>query len=706
MKKANKCSLFLVCFLICFDVMTSILYSSVYFCDSDDSVVIGDNPIKSGIIIETSEDFSKGTLDNLIIDDLGYMVLDKGSYSQKWKEITPSSNIGDRAGHSIVFDSKDNVFIAFGGNDGVQYCSDTWIYTLMTNSWVNANPSSNPKKRGGSSVVYDSNNDKTFLFGGYSGSVFYNDTWIYDYSSNSWSEKITAVSPSNRSGASIIYDSKTNKIVLFGGGISGTYYNDTLIYDLSLNIWINMTPSLAPSRRTGASMVYDTENEKSILFGGLGDEGGNVYYNDTWVYDVSTNSWTELTPINRPTNKYAASMSYMENVGKSVLLGGWNGTSVINDTWYYDYSINTWTELDIITRPHIGYMFSAAYDSQNDKLLAYGGMLPSPPVYFDETWVLSLQDYATTGTFLSQIIDLEGIYNIAGTVSWSPVNQPVGTATNFQIGFSNTTSDGDFAYTSDYTSEFSFSALSRYLRYRATFESDSDKIFTPYLERVTNEYSLEKPKPEISVLNLHNGSIVKDTVEIGATAISPNGIEKVCFYIDGGLIFCDSDAPYNYIWESNTTISNNATIMVSATTVLGEEDFVYVSLILNNSAASNPEIDDLKNQFNQFSIFMLLLLITSICVGGVAIVMTFLNGKRTPEKVFKKLKADKSFFPKKKKDSESRYKPTDAKPSKLDSRLSESEEQGKDKKVIEEGVDKNQEESNLKPPEKEPKYKF
>ena len=40
-------------------------------------------------------------------------------------------------------------------------------------------------------------------------------------------------------------------------------------------------------------MVYDSLNQRILLFGGLGNDYTDSY-NDTWVYDSESGNWTEL----------------------------------------------------------------------------------------------------------------------------------------------------------------------------------------------------------------------------------------------------------------------------------------------------------------------------------------------------------------------------------------------------------------------------
>ena len=45
-------------------------------------------------------------------------------------------------------------------------------------------------------------------------------------------------------------------------------------------------------------MVYDTQNSRVLLFGGVGESNeGNGDLNDTSAYDPRGNTWTELKPL-------------------------------------------------------------------------------------------------------------------------------------------------------------------------------------------------------------------------------------------------------------------------------------------------------------------------------------------------------------------------------------------------------------------------
>ncbi|QRV83089.1 cell polarity protein [Ceratobasidium sp. AG-Ba] len=91
-----------------------------------------------------------------------------------------------------------------------------------------------------------------------------------------------------------------NKFIVFGGQVDGEFLNDLWCFDLQslvrgTSAWEQLVPAPgneAPPRRTGHVLV--TYENKIYIFGGT---DGAFHYNDTWVFDLATRTWTELTCI-------------------------------------------------------------------------------------------------------------------------------------------------------------------------------------------------------------------------------------------------------------------------------------------------------------------------------------------------------------------------------------------------------------------------
>ena len=116
---------------------------------------------------------------------------------------------------------------------------------VSSNTVSTAKPSS---RWGHSSCVIG---DEMVLFGGYAGtrfimldSIYMNDVWIYHTANMQWTEiKTFGAVPSQRSNSSFHYDSKNNRIIMFGGGGSNkTRFNTIHLLDWNTKIWTEIAP--------------------------------------------------------------------------------------------------------------------------------------------------------------------------------------------------------------------------------------------------------------------------------------------------------------------------------------------------------------------------------------------------------------------------------------------------------------------------------
>jgi hypothetical protein len=129
-------------------------------------------------------------------------------------------------------------------------------------------------------MAYDSDDDRVILFGGFDGTHYFSDIWFYDFNSPGWIQSYCDDTPAGRVWHAMAYDSQSRRTVLFGGYDGTSSLGDTWAYDFSYDRWEELTPSFSPSARYGHAMVYDSESDRVILFGGTGS-----ILSDTWTYD-------------------------------------------------------------------------------------------------------------------------------------------------------------------------------------------------------------------------------------------------------------------------------------------------------------------------------------------------------------------------------------------------------------------------------------
>lgn len=142
-----------------------------------------------------------------------------------------------------------------------------------------------------------------------------------------------ATRPSARTGAgmAVIPGSGNERFVLFGGnaGLSGAS-NQTWIYDVAANTWTQVTPATSPLSRAWGNLTWDTQYQRAVLFGGSRDLNGPLL-NDVHLFDPATSTWQALTtpPDAGPSPRFLSNMVYVPTIQAHLLFAG--GTSTSNN---------------------------------------------------------------------------------------------------------------------------------------------------------------------------------------------------------------------------------------------------------------------------------------------------------------------------------------------------------------------------------------
>jgi N-acetylneuraminic acid mutarotase len=240
-----------------------------------------------------------------------------------WKRMDPSEKPPAAAGHAMAYDAESDRVVLF--------CGETWAYDYNSNTWEKSNPGRAPVAAFGYSMVYDAESDRIVLFG-----VPSTDTWVYDLNSDTWTAMKPAISPPRRQFQSMAYDAESDRVVLFGGGAYGggtlsasqdyaDVLDDTWAYDYNTNSWKELKPATRPEKRVFHAMTYDSAIDRVVLFGGWSYDSGIQIDNKLWVYDLNGNSWEtievkeKLTPVRKHT------MAYVAKENSIVIYGGISG---------------------------------------------------------------------------------------------------------------------------------------------------------------------------------------------------------------------------------------------------------------------------------------------------------------------------------------------------------------------------------------------
>ncbi len=249
-----------------------------------------------------------------------------------------------------------------------------------------------PGLRSGHGMVYDPHNQVCVMFGGLSfegGIHSLGDTWLYDYLLNSWTELELVTSPSSRSALSMVYCSERNEIILYGG--SGV--TDTWSFDCESQTWSEVETTTNPGERHSHAMAYDSQNDVVILFGGFGGDGWPT--DETWQFNCTSRDWNLISTTTQPLARYGHVMVYDDVIHRIILTcGNTASEGHQDDTWEFDVESGSWSEVETNGNPDALKWPSMTYDSVNKKCILFGGQIGDDSV--DGTWIYDAQSNTWT----------------------------------------------------------------------------------------------------------------------------------------------------------------------------------------------------------------------------------------------------------------------------------------------------------------------
>jgi N-acetylneuraminic acid mutarotase len=291
---------------------------------------------------------------------------------------------------SMAYDSESNQVILFGGQTGVYTDpandnDETWAFDVTSNTWKEMKPSVSPPAGAAGVLAYDVESDRVILYGNTRILSTSNTTWAYDFNSNTWT-KMEAKGPDGHLGLKMAYDVESDRIILFGGYDvqSNSFYDDTWAYDFNSDSWVEMKPAISPAGRNFHMMTYDSKIDRVLMWGG---DRGEI--NAIWAYDFNTNTWEQKETKGGPGRRAYGVLTYDAASDQTVLFGGNPGGS--NDVWSYDYNQNQWKKMDSSEGPRFLSRHAFLYIPGTDRFILFGGQLGAEEyTYTQQTWAYDL----------------------------------------------------------------------------------------------------------------------------------------------------------------------------------------------------------------------------------------------------------------------------------------------------------------------------
>lgn len=251
-------------------------------------------------------------------------------------------------------------------------------------------------------------NNKVFVIGGLDMDVnTSNKMFVYDPATDTWDDTKAPMSiPRNGHTANVV----DGKIYVIGGfeSASGNAVNHMEAYDPIADTW--ETLSTLP-QKTGAHASAVVNGKIYIIGGEPSEPPGGITYDNTFVYDPQTDSWTELAPMDEARCWFTASAAN----GKVYTFGGVNNSTklITNEIYEYDPVTDTWQEM---VSMNMDRMEAGACTINNHIFIAAGApTVLSPGLAVVEVFD-PLKNSITTGTSISKPRLAAGVCSFDGKI--------------------------------------------------------------------------------------------------------------------------------------------------------------------------------------------------------------------------------------------------------------------------------------------------
>lgn len=295
--------------------------------------------------------------------------------------------------HHMAYDEESDkvILVPVQGNNFEPIGSQTWIFDLNAKIWQK----SDGPTYGEGPMAYDSQSDRIILFQGTGGKTTFvpiGKTWAFDTNTKTWEEMEPVEGPSGILGERMVYDSESDRIILFGGlevtgrDAFGAETSDIWAYDYDTNTWTYMQPGGNldfPQGENFFAMSYDAGADRVIAW----QCTATLSENKIIIYDYNSNTLDERETDTHPNYCVYNAMVYDPGTGLNILFGGVTGSEKpSNETWGYDYETNTWQLISAANPPAARGWHAMVYDTAAHVMVLFGGGV-SRNEFTNETWI-------------------------------------------------------------------------------------------------------------------------------------------------------------------------------------------------------------------------------------------------------------------------------------------------------------------------------
>ncbi|XP_037613669.1 kelch repeat-containing protein [Sebastes umbrosus] len=277
-------------------------------------------------------------------------------------QTAPLVSPSGRWGQTLCAIDAQTAILIGGQGARMQFCKDPmWKLCTEDMSWFAAETLAEgptPEARIGHTAVYDPDSRRIFVFGGSKNKKWFNDVHILDTQSWKWTmvEAQGKVPPLAYHSCSMF----RGELFVLGGvfpcpnpepdGCSDSLY----IFDPHLSIWYQpIVTGDKPSPRSGHSACV-MQQRKIYVFGGWDTP---VCYNDMYMLDLGLMEFSVVKTTGKAPSPRSWHGSAVLSDTKFLIHGGYNGNNALSDTFIFDIDTNSWTEVTLpqLSVPRAGH---------------------------------------------------------------------------------------------------------------------------------------------------------------------------------------------------------------------------------------------------------------------------------------------------------------------------------------------------------------
>ncbi len=177
-------------------------------------------------------------------------------------------------------------------------------------------------------------------------------------------------------------------------GVSTSIFKETWIFSESTRTWSQVACNrvLCPSARLAPAMAYDQAHGVHVLFGG---DSGALVLADTYTFNASTKTWTQVNGGVTPPARSGAAATYVPNVG-IVMFGGYGNpccVAMLNDMYVWNGS--AWAAVTSVvnggttTAVPALWDHSMAWDPARGAMIVSHGLVDSSWTPNNQTWYVT-----------------------------------------------------------------------------------------------------------------------------------------------------------------------------------------------------------------------------------------------------------------------------------------------------------------------------